>query len=484
MSTSSSISSLGVGSGLDAESIVTKLVALERQPITQLQSSASKIQTKISAYGKIQSAVSSFRDAAAKLAGLDLWQSTTATSSDSTAANISTTAGAAAGNYNVGVSKLAAGQSVVSNTSLSSTSATLGSGSLSIQLGTWDSSTTPPGFTNKSGSSAVSVTISATDTLDDIRTKINNSGSGVNATIVNDASGARLVLQSANTGESNGFKVTATDADGGNTDGSGVSALAYDPSTGTTGTTLKQAAGNAKATINGVEVSSATNTLNDVMTGISLTLGKVTTSDVNIVVAQDTASISKAINDFATSYTSLANLVRDYTKYDSGTKVAGTLQGDTTAVNLQQQFRSILRSNGGGSSTFGNLSSVGLEMSTTGTLTVNSTKLNSALNNTAELKKLFNYTASGSTGSDGIATQLRTLADQVTGTDGLLSARTTGLNSTLKTNQSQQDKLEDRATLYEKRLRAQYTALDTKMAAISSTSNYVTQMINSLNSSG
>jgi flagellar hook-associated protein 2 len=382
MSTTSSISSLGVGSGLDAESIVTKLVALERQPITQLQSSASKIQTKISAYGKIQSAISSFRDASAKLAGIDLWQTTTATSSDSATANISTAAGAAAGTYNVGISRLAAGQSVVSNTSVKSTE-TLGSGSLSIQLGTWTeaipatltSAAVPAAFTAKTGASAISITVAATDTLDDIRTKINSSGAGVNATIVNDASGARLVMQSSSTGEANGFTITATDTDGNNTDASGISALAYDPRVNTEGTTLKQAAANAKATINGVEVSSATNTLNDVMTGISLTLGKVTTSDVSIVVAQDTAGISKAINDFATSYTSLANLIRDNTKYDASTKVAGTLQGDTTAVSLQQQFRSILRTNGGGSSTFTNLSSIGLEMSTTGTLTVNSTKL-------------------------------------------------------------------------------------------------------------
>lgn len=480
----STISSLGVGSGLDAESIVTKLVALERQPITQLQTSASKIQTKISAYGKIQSAVSSFRDAAAKLAGIDLWQTTTATSSDSTSANISTSSGAAAGNYSIGISKLAAGQSVVTNTALTSSTSTLGSGTLSIELGSWDSTTTPPTFTGKAGAASVSVTIAATDTLDDIRTKINNSGSGVNATIVNDASGARLVMQSANTGASNGFRITATDNDGANADASGLSALAYNPAASTAGTSLKQSASNAEATINGVSVSSATNTLSDVMSGITLTLGKVTTSNVNVVVAQDTAAISKAINDFATSYTSLANLIRDNTKYDASTKVAGTLQGDNTAVSLQQQFRAVLRSNGGGSSTFTNLSSVGLEMSTTGTLTVNSTKLTSALNNTAELKKLFNFTATSGTQSDGLATQLRTLADRVTGMDGLLSARTTGLNATLKTNQTQQDKLEDRASLYEKRLRAQYSALDTKMAGISSTSSYVTQMINSLNSSG
>jgi flagellar hook-associated protein 2 len=481
MSSTSSISSLGVGSGLDAESIVTKLVALERQPITDLQTAASKIQTKISAYGKIQSALSTLRDASAKLAGVDLWQTTSATSSDASSASISTSAGAAPGTYAINVSKLATSQSVVSNTALASSSAKPGAGTLTIDLGAWNNTAVPPTFGAKAGSTAVNITVAATDTLDDIRNKINSSGAGISASIINDASGARLVMQSSTTGAANGFRVTATDSDGGHTDSTGLSALAYDPAHATTGTGRTQEGVDASATINGVTVTSASNTLSNVISGITLTLGKQTTSSVNIVVAQDTAAISKAVTDFATSYSSLASLIQSNIKYDDSTKTAGTLQGDTSAVGLQQQLRSLLGSNLGASSVFGNLSSIGLEMQTTGGLTVNTTKLTSALTNTAELKKFFGNTDNTVTANNGMATQLRTLADNMLSVDGTLTTRTNGLSATLKSNQKKQDDVDSRATLYEKRLRAQYTALDTQMAALTSQSNYVTQMITSLN---
>ena len=123
--TGPSLSSLGVGSGLDAETIVTKLVALERQGINQLQTQATSIQSKISAFGKIQSAVSALRDAASKLTSPDLWSSTTATSADTSVA-FTTSSGAAPGSYNVEVSALASGQSVLSNTVLASPTTTLG----------------------------------------------------------------------------------------------------------------------------------------------------------------------------------------------------------------------------------------------------------------------------------------------------------------------------------------------------------------------
>jgi flagellar hook-associated protein 2 len=484
MATTSSVSSLGIGSGLDANSIVTKLVALESQPITDLQKTASKIQTKISAYGQIQSAVSAVRDAARKLTSTDLWGSTAATSADTTSVNATTSAGAQAGTYSVDVSVLAKPQSVVTNTALAASTSTVGSGSLDIELGTWADST----FTAASGGTPVKITVAATDTLADIRDKINGSGAGVKASIITDSSGARLVMQSATTGEANGFRITATDDDGNGTDASGLSALAYDPGNTTTGTKLTQAATDAQATINNIPVKSPTNTLSEVITGLTLTLSKVTTTatgsnPINVVVSQDTASITKAITDFATAYSSMASLLKTNTKYDESTKTAGTLQGDSGALSVQNQFRSIVGASTGASSTFGTLSSIGLEIQTDGTIKVNSTKLTSSLGNMAEVKKLFSNSDASNSGNDGVMTRLRTLSDNLLGVDGALTTRTAGMNKTVTDNQTRQDTLQARVDLYEKRLRAQYSALDTTMAGLSSQSNYVTQMINSLNKS-
>lgn len=476
--TGPSLSSLGVGSGLDAETIVTKLVALERQGINQLQTQATTIQSKISAFGKIQSAVSALRDAASKLTGPDLWSATTATSADTSVA-FTTSSGASPGSYNVEVSALASGQSVVSNATLASAATTLGSGTLTIELGSWSGTT----FTNKANTTALNISIESTDTLANIRDKINSSASGVKATIINDASGARLVMNSASTGASNGFRITTADGDGANTDATGLSALAYDPGNSTTGTTLTQSSSNAAAKINGVSITSESNTFSDVLSGISVAVNKVTTGPVSVLVAQDNTAITKAITDFATAYTSLDSVLKSNTKYDAGSKTAATLQGDSTALSMMASLRSMLSTNTAASSVFSTLSSVGLQTQSGGALTVNTTKLTSALGNLTELKKLFSATDLTGGGADGIATKFRTLADNLLGFEGPLTTRTAGLNTSVTNNQKRQEVLEARSALYEKRLRAQYTALDKSMGSISSQSGYVTQMINSWNKS-
>jgi flagellar hook-associated protein 2 len=490
-STSGTISSLGVGSGLDSNTIVSKLVALERQPITDLQTAATKIQAKISAFGQIQSAASTLHDAAQKLANPAIWSSTTSTSSDSNAVSFTTDTGAAVGNYTVSVTALAAPQSVVTNTALTSTTSTLGSGTLTIDLGTWSGNA----FTAKTGTSSINVNIDATDTLEDIRDKINGAGAGVMASIVNDSSGARLAISSSTTGAGNGFRITTSDSDGNNTDDAGLSALAYDPANSTAGTKLTRTAADAAATINGVDVTSSTNKFSDVLTGISFTVGKLTTttskdvppvvtdSPVNVQVSQDNDTISKAINDFATSYSALAKLLSDDTKYDDSTKTAGPLQADSTAVSIMNQFRALIGSSTPASSKYQTLSSIGLTIQTGGTLTVDSTKLTNALGNLSDVKKLFSNADLSNSANDGIATKLRTLTDDLMGFDGALTTRTAGLNQSVADNQKQQDALDARATLYENRLKAQYSALDTTMANLNGTSSYVTQMITQLSKS-
>lgn len=482
-SSSGTISSLGVGSGLDANSIVSKLVQIERQPISNLQTAATKIQTKISEFGKVQAAVSAVRDAAQTLGNPSIWATTIATSSDSNAVNFSTSDGATPASYAVSVSSLAAPQSVVTNTPVSSATATLGSGTLSIDLGTWSSGAFTANATNKT----VNVTIAATDTLSDIRDKINGAGAGVTASIVQDSGGARLMISSGATGASNGFRITANDTgDSNNTDNAGLSSLAYDPASSTAGTTLTQSASDAAATINGVAVSSTTNQFSNVLTGISFTVGKVTKTasgdtPINVTVKSDTDTITKAINDFATSYSALATLLSTDTKYDDATKTGGPLQADGTAVSVMNQFRSLIGSSTPASSMFSTLSSIGVEIQTGGTLTVNATKLTNALGKLSEVKKLFANADLSNSANDGIATKLRTLSDNLIGFDGAITTRTAGLNQDVANNQKQQDALDARSALYEARLKAQYTALDTTMAGLNSQSSYVTQMITNLN---
>jgi flagellar hook-associated protein 2 len=466
------VTSAGIGSNLPVESIITKLMAVEQLPVTQLQTEASKIQTKISAYGSIQSSVAGFRDAALALTRSGTWGATAATSADPSAVSVSGGSSASVGNFAVSVQSLAAAQSAAS-TSFASSSAVVGEGSLTIDTGSWDIG--EPGFKARATISSMNIAISATDTLADVRDKINAAGGSVAASIVTDASGARLVLSSKSTGVENGFRVTAS--------GTGPSAFAYDATDGSAAMTRTQTASDAKAKINGLEITSASNTLNDVVQGLTMNLQKVTTGDVQVSVAQDNTSIKSAITSFVAAYNGLSSLLRSQTKYDESSKTAGTLQGDSTAVSLQRQLRSMLTGTGTASSAFPTLSSIGLEIQTDGTLKVSDTKLNSALGNLTEMKKAFANSDTTDSANDGFAQKLRALGDQVLGTDGSLAARTTGLNSTLKDNQERQDNITDRMTATEKRLRAQYTALDTKMAGLNTLSTYITQQIANWNKS-
>jgi flagellar hook-associated protein 2 len=331
------------------------------------------------------------------------------------------------------------------------------------------------------------LTIEATDTLEIVRDKINALGSGVSASIVNDVNGARLVMTAKETGVANGFRIRVPDPDPANpgqflTDGTGLSALAYDPENNTQGTTRNQSASDAVATINGIEVRSGSNTFTNVLSGISLTVGKVTSGPISVSIGQDTTGITTAITDFANAFTSLNSLLRTNTKYDEGSKSGGTLQGDSMAVSVLNQFRSLFSSPSLGGSTFTTLSAIGLQSKSGGTLSIDTTKLNDALNNLSEVRKLFSNADTVDPNKNGFATQVNKLASDLLRSDGVFSTRTSGLSESIKRNEKRQEEIDAKAALYEKRLRAQYTALDKAMAGLSTQSNYVSQMISGMNS--
>jgi flagellar hook-associated protein 2 len=305
----------------------------------------------------------------------------------------------------------------------------------------------------------------------------------VNAAVVNDASGARLVFSSTTTGTDNAFRITATDSDGGNTDAAGVSGFAFDPAGGTTATTLTQAAANASATINGLAISSATNNLDNVFEGLTLNLTKVTTGPVQVTVAKDAEAIKKSVQSFVDAYNGLSSLLSTDLKYDKDSKVAGPLQADSAAVSLQRQLRNIIGAGASASTAFSTLSEAGLEIQTDGTLKLNDSKLSSAMANPDELKKLFTNVDIANPANNGFAVQLRTFGNAVLGGDGLLTARVAGLSAKLARNQDDQDVLSNRLAITEARLQAQYSALDTKMAGINTLSTYITQQIANWNKS-
>ena len=479
-----SLSSVGVsGTGLD-ESVITKLVAIEKQPADALTTKNTTLQTKVSTWGKIQSAFSSLKDAANKLTQSEFWNGTTATSSNDTAVSVSTTSSAAASSYAVTVSQLAQGQMVASSAFASKTSA-VGEGTLRIQLGTYvtDNSVAPPAvtFNAKAAASAVDIAIGPGDnTLEKIRDRINSSNAGITASIVNDASGSRLVMRGAN-GETNAFKVSVTE----NSAVPGLSALAYDGTTGgTSSMTRTQAAQNAKATINGLAVSSESNTLSDVVDGVTLTLKQATATPANITVAQDTASISKGVSDFISAYNNVVSTIRVQTLYDEASKTAGPLQGDSTAKGLLSQMRNLITSDSTATASFSRLFDMGIETNTDGTLKMTSSKFNDAMGTKlADMQKYFANSDDVVAAKNGMGQRIKNLASQILDTNGAIANSTDGLKATIKRNTTKIDSINDRAGLYEARLRQQYTALDASYSKLSGLQSYVSAQLAALNKS-
>ncbi len=471
----STISSLGVGSGLNSEGIISALMAVERKPIDLLSQDTSGIKTQLSSIGKLQSLVAAMRDKASAISGVSLWGQTTLSSGDASVVSGSTSTGAVAGRYSVTVGALAASQTATS-AAFASSGSTLNEGTLTIELGSWSGSS----FTAKNGSSPVSITIGPGETsLASIRDKINAAGAGVTATIINDASGARLSLRSTATGAENGFRISASETvDDGDT-ATGLSALGYDAAVPGTPMTLNQAAANASATINGIVVTSSSNTLSGVADGITLTLGKVSATPVEVTVEADNESVKKAINDFVSAFNELANYIRDQTKYDPGSKTGGPLQGDRTVIGLQTQLRGVLNQASTASGTWSVLSEVGISMKADGTLGVTSSKLDDALENPAELRKLL-ATNGNDVASSGFMDRFADVGSSVLSADGSLETLEASLNARVKRNDDRQAQMEDRLASTEARLRAQYQALDTSMAKLNALSSYVTQQMASL----
>lgn len=471
------ISSIGTGSGLPVEEIIAKLMSIERQPVVDLQTKATSLQAKLSSYGKLQSNISALKDAANKLNDPATWGANLSSSSDATSVTASTTQASVAGTYAVSVSKLAAAQTIT-GAAIPSNATTIGQGSLTIELGAWNADNTA--FTPTAGKSPVTINIGpGEDSLASARDKINAAGAGVVASVVSDAQGSRLVLRSANTGASNAFRVSANETAPGPGGGPGLSTLAYDPSNGITTAKVAQYAQSAVGKINGIDVVSESNTVSNVIDGLTVNFSKVTSADVSITVGADKDAIKKAINDFATAYNALATFMKDQTKYTpkSGTTAAasGPLQGDSTAITMQGQLRALASSSStlGGSLT--RFADIGLDPQADGTLKINTAKLDGAVGNLPSLKKMLSGLDSADPNNNGITQRMAALASAALNFDGSLNSKQTSLRATIDRNGDDQDKINLRLVSVEARMRASYTALDKSMAKLTGLQNYVNQ---------
>lgn len=391
-------SSVSSSTNLDINSIVSQLMSVERQPINKLNVKEANYQAKLSAYGTVKGAVSSFQSAIQSLGSASNFQTLKATPSDATVFSASATSSAVAGTYSLKVTSLAQAQKLVADGKPSSTAA-IGTGTITFDFGQITGGSFDP-VTGKytgaafgsNGSGTKSVVIdSSNNSLQGIRDAINAEQMGVTATIINDGDATnpyRLVLSSDSNGLRNSMKISVTGGDG-----NLASWVAHDPGIDGAGQKLAETvtAQNAEFEVNGVAVSKTSNTVSDVIPGVTLTLAKEAATPVSLTVARDTATASSSISSFVKAYNELAATLKNLSAYDAASQKGAILQGDSTVRSLQSQLRSMLSTPVTGTSgTLTTLSDVGVTFQKDGTLAVNQTKLNSAMaSNFDDIASLF-----------------------------------------------------------------------------------------------
>ncbi len=447
------ISSPGIGSGINVSSIVSQLVQADFGPQqTQIQNQQSTLNSQLSVFGTINSDVSSIGTSLTALTNLQ--QGYSASSSNTGVVSVSAQSGAQPGSFNVNVSTLASAQSVASTT-FSSATTSIGTGTLTFDLGSYSGST----FTSNGGSS-VQVTLNSTnDTLQGLASAINQADFGVSATVVNVGNGYQLALSSA-TGTNNELSITSPD--------SNLSAFTYNG--GSTGMTQTVAAADAQYSINGINATSQSNSISDAVQGVSFTLGSVGSAPIRG--APDSGAVTSAVQSFVNSYNSYAKDVTKYASYDAKTQTAGILLGDSTLRTLTRQLQDgIVQTIPGTSPNYSTLMDLGVTANADGTLSLDTSKLTSAVNS--------NYSAVISA-LQGAGQQLGTVVSGMTGTNGVITARTDSINSQLTSLQNQLSSLNVRMSQEQQSLLQEYTAMDTLVSNLQSTSNYLTQSLSSL----
>lgn len=439
----------GLGSGLDINSMVGKLVAAERSPTdTRLARQEADAQAKISAIGTVKSAFSDLRTSLASLRDAKALDKVNASSSDSSTVSASADATAKAGSYSLVVSQLAQAQIQSSQGFAADNTAVLPvlPGTLTLQVGT----------------SSKSISVDAgNNTLSGIRDAINAAGAGVTASIVNDGSsnGYHLMLKSDNTGTSNA--VTLTD------------------SSGTLAFTEKQAAQDAQVKINGLDITSASNSISSAVSGVTFNLAQAQAGKtVNISVSQDTGGFSSAVKSLVDKYNAVVDAVAQVSSYDAANKQAGPLLSDSSIRSAVQRVRNLMgEAVSGLSGSVTRPQDIGITTQRDGKLAFDTTKFNKAVS--ADKSGAISLFASDT----GLSNKLDKALGGILDKGGILDARSSGIQKTIAGIGKERDALNTRMAAYQDRLLKQYNSMDSLVARLNSTGAAFSQQMSALTNS-
>ncbi|MBN1609558.1 MAG: flagellar filament capping protein FliD [Polyangiaceae bacterium] len=432
----------GVGSGLDVDGIVTALVSVSREPITRLNTRISNAKAAATTVSDIATLISRLGTAVRELDDITETKTYTASSSSS-AITVSATGAAQPGSYSVKVTGLAKEARVYSNTFDSSSEALGETGTLSFTI---------------AGKTAT-VDIGAEDSLDAIATRINEEASEqglrLSATTFYDGSHYRLLLNGLDKGSANALTIQETDLDFG---------LNLEAN-------IKQVASNATAEIDGFPVSSATNQITAAIPGVTLALTGLTSQAETVTIASDPAALKTKLQSVVDAYNAIVNKVHSAAGYGSTKATNSVLAGDSGLRTVTSRMSSVVMTRVETGSQYETLASIGVSQNSDGTLTIDSSRLQTAL---AADPTAVSQVLAGPSGSEGVMDVLSDLADSLSATGtGLLRTKVDLLNQQATTLQQRADDAQDRLDAYAERVRAQLNAADSAMGSSYSTLSYL-----------
>jgi len=462
-----SVTSTGIGSGLDINSLVSQLVAAERAPADKrLTNTDARLTAQLTAVSALKGALSGLQGAVNSLKGTSSFDLRKVGVGDEAFFSATATSSAVAGRYDVEVVQLASATRIASAgfpTAGGGASTVVGTGTLAIDVGT----------------EKFSVVIdSSKQTLAQIRDAINAApdNKGVRATLITDQDGAHLVLTGTKTGAASAVSINLTDsvdADGNPGDNAGLSQLfalaPKDP--------VKDLARDAIVKVSGFEIHSATNTINDAIDGVALVLKKEnpTGETASLEISRDDAAIQGKAQTLVTQLNNLARQLKNLGGYNADTKTGGAMLGDSLLLGIESGVRRLITEQVTGiTGDYTSLASLGITTGADGQLALDAAKFQKALAaDPLSVNKVF-------ASANGVAVKLGAFVDSKLSSTGEFASRNASLAASRKTLEKDQDALEARMVVIQQRYMKQFTALDSMLSQLQSTSNYLSQQLQGL----
>jgi flagellar hook-associated protein 2 len=457
----STITALGVGSGLDLSGLLDQLRDAERGKLEPIKRQQEQQQAKISAYGQLQSSLSTFQDSVAKLNDASLYQSLSANVRGD-AFTATTSKAAQPGTYSVEVGQLATAGTLATQRVAAADTAVIGDTEQTLTLTFAELVEQEPPVNR-----TVDVTLAANSTLEEVRDAINaHDDAGVTASIIFDGSGYRLALNSKETGADASIIGTNFEALAGDS-------LAADP-----GVVIDQRGQDAELKVNGIDITSATNQVEGAIQGVTLNLEEATAEGqpITLRVEQDTLKAREAVQGFVKAFNDLKGTIGKLTAFNAETGQAGELNGDSAVRTIESRLRGVL-SGGVGEGELRTLNQVGISLQRDGTLKLDDDKLNELTSgNMAALGEFF----AGADAKGGLAGSLNGTLEQLLDGNGIVKRSISGAETRMKSLGERFERMEVSIERTIDRYRVQFGQLDSMIAQMNQTSAYLTQQFDML----